>query len=480
MDSTATLSAESVVDLPVADTFGLFGSGRAEAWLFDARCERVAAGNVVSMRLPIDGDDRRSGRHGVELLGRISAVRPNSRIVVEHDQPWRGRIRLAFDADGAHRTRVRVRADVTASGIDWLIRRGGVALPDPAPTDALRIGLLTTKSGPGAVYASATQYLAELAVAEVEALGGVGGRRLELLVADDATDPALAAAEGARLVRAGCRAIFACTTSSSFDALRHAVRGDDVLLVHSVINEGGAVHSASVVRFGERPGAQVAALARPLMRAAGGRRWFLVGQRYSWSFGAHHAARRVLGGAGGSVVGEECVPLGTTDFAGVVDRVAASGADIVMSSLVGADEVAFQRQCAAAGLRSSTKALSLVMDESTWEHVGATAAEGVVTALGYFQDDPAAGNADLLRRYRDRFGPWAPPISSLSETVYEAVLRYARAVRHDPDADAAQQGRALVRPDGSGSAIGERDLLGRHLYLAEAGPDGLRVVDEAG
>ncbi len=478
MSATTTVAAESFIELPPGEAFDLFGQRRSASWLFNARCESVTVGTAVSLSLPLDPQ---LGRHTVELLGRISAVRPGSQITIEHDQPWRGRIRLTLDPAGARRTRVRVRADVTSGGVEWLLRRRGIPLPDSPPTGNVRVGILTSKSGPGAVYAMAAEYLAELAVDEVNGGGGVGGRRLELLVADDATDAAQAGAEAHRLLRAGCRAIFACTTSSSFAAVRQAVGRTGVLLVHPVINEGGGQDDA-VVRFGERPGAQVAALAGPLMKAAGGRRWYLVGQDYCWSHGAHTAARRALAELGGQVVGDTYTPLGTLDFERIIEQISGAGPDIVLSSLVGSDEVAFQRQCADAGLRAQAKALSLVMDESTYEHVGAAAAEGVVTALGYFQDAPAAGNADLVRRYRDRYGPWAPPISSLSETVYEAVVQYAQAVRANPDDHPVLAHRALLqhRSRRGGTGIGERDLLSQHLYLAEAGRRGLRVFDEAG
>jgi urea transport system substrate-binding protein len=477
--SGTVLTAESVVELPPAEVYRLFGRAEAGSWLFDARCGSLSVGAAVRLTLPVGP---RPAGHRVELLGRLAALRPPAMITIEHAQPWRGRLRLTFAALGAGRTRLRVRADVPGSGLEWLVRHTGgvVPLPRSAP-GAARIGVVTSKSGPAAVYSMATEYLAELAVREVNEGGGIGGRPVELLVADDATDPAVAAGEARRLVAAGCRAVFACTTSSSFAAIERATGRDEVLLVHSVMNERGAGEDASVVRFGERPAAQVGLLAGRLMRATGGRRWFLVGERYSWSYGAHAAARVAVPAAGGRVVAEAYTPLGTTDFAPVIERIQRSGADVVMSSLVGADEVEFQRQSAAAGLRASAGGLSLVLDEPTCAHVGAEAAEGIWTALGYLQDGPAEGNRDLLARYLDAYGRWAPPISTLSETVYEAILRYAQAVRNGPDDGARAHGRSLLahRAGRGGTAVGARDLLRPRLYLAEARHGRLHVVEDA-
>ena len=158
-----------------------------------------------------------------------------------------------------------------------------------------------------------------------------------------------------------------------------------------------------------------------------------------------------------------------------------SGADLVLSTLVGADEVAFERQSEAAGLRATTRTGSLALDELTLAHIGPRAGVGLRTALGYFQDNPVAGNADLLRRYRAAFGQWAPAITALSETVYEALHQYARVDHGDPEGDAAAHGRALMhrRAHTRRDVVGARDLVSPRVYVAEAGPAGLRVVDEA-
>ncbi|WP_328303734.1 ABC transporter substrate-binding protein [Actinomycetospora sp. NBC_00405] len=470
-----TVAAEQTVSLAPHEVFALFGSAHATGWLFSARCDAVAPGAIVSMQLPLD---ERGGSRGVDILGRLTRVVPGAIIDIEHTQPWRGRISLRFRPAGARRTRVQVRASVPLEGVQWLLHRRGLPLPEPADDGAVRLGVITSASGTGAVYSMSAELMAELAVDEINADGGIAGRRARLVIADDATDADQAADEARRMVRLGCRVVFVNSTSASFDAVRRAVRGRKVLVVHTVVNEGGGV-SPTVVRLGERPQAQLDALAGPVMRRADARRWFFVGQTYVWSHGAHAAARRAVSRAGGQVAGEDLAPLGTTDFSDTLDRIQLSGADLVLSTLVGADEVAFERQSEAAGLRGSTRTVSLVLEESTLAHIGPRASAGLQTALSYFQDNPLPGNADLLARYRAAYGPWAPPVTSLSETVYEAIHQYARILHVDPEGDAADHGRALSRRrrGSQGDAIGSRDLVAPALYVAEAGPSGLEIVE---
>ena len=473
---TVTVAAERTVALAPQEVFGLFGTARGAGWLFDARCDEVRPGAVVSLRLPLDGN----GGHAVDVLGRLVRVAPAA-IEIEHTQPWRGRLSLRFAPAGARATRVQVRAHVSVGGVEWLLHRRGLPLPEPPDDGAERIGLIANASGTGAVYSMSAELMADLAVDEVNADGGVRGRDLRLVAADDATESEQAGAEARRMARLGCRAIFVNSTSASFESVRRAVAGRGVLVVHTVLNEGGGV-SPTAVRFGERPQAQLDALVAPTMTEAGARRWFLVGQSYVWSHGAHAAARRAIDRAGGEVVGEDLRPLGTGDFSGTLERVRRSGAELILSSLVGADEVEFERQSEAAGLRASTRTVSLALEEATLAHIGPRAGDGLRTALGYFQDGPVRGNPELLQRYRAAHGRWAPAVTALSEVVYEAIHQYARVRHADPEGSAAAHGQAVRRrrPGAAADVIGARDLTRPHLYVAEARGSTLRILDEVG
>jgi urea transport system substrate-binding protein len=55
---------------------------------------------------------------------------------------------------------------------------------------------------------------------------------------------------------------------------------------------------------------------------------------------------------------------------------------------VGADEVAFERQWLAIGLRPRRRTMSLALDQSTLERIGDRAAAGLWTAFGYSSSCP--------------------------------------------------------------------------------------------
>ncbi len=477
------LPAEEWTDASPVATFGLFGAGAGAGWVFDAECDRVAVGAVVRMGAPLGGPVA----DVVEIIGRITEVRPPSpvrgyagqggHIEIVHDQPWRGRMKLRFDAERGG-TRVRLFAELDEAGLEWLMRRRGLPAGRGSSQNP-RLGLLNSKSGLGSMFGAATDHMAMLAVEEINAEGGVRGRPVELLVGDDATDPAVGVAEARRLVRAGCRTILVATTSATYFAVSRALAGTEVLLIQPHMNEGGGTGPLRV-QLGERHVDQLVAAAGPLMRAAGGKRWFLAGNDYCWPRSTHAAARRILPRSGGRVVGERYAAMGTRDFTQLIESVTASGADIVLSTFVGADAAAFERQCHAMGLRERCVTLAPAMDESTLEHVGAEAAPGLYAVSGYVEQLASAENAVLLHRYREAYGRWAPPLSTLSESVFEAARIWWSAARR-VGADEPRLIAGAMRPGSFQLPRGTVTLddsgrVAQDLFVAEATGTGLRPV----
>jgi urea transport system substrate-binding protein len=468
--SALALAAEQTVAAPPETVFGLFGAGAGAGWVFDAACDRVAVGAVVTLRAPLGGD--------AAILGRIIALDPPHRIVIGHDVPWRGRLRCLFDAVPGG-TRVRLIADLDAQGMAWLMRRRGWPVAEEPPADLYPVGLLTSKSGPGSVFAAATENVARLAVDEINADGGIHGRPVHLVVGDDATDTEVGADEAQRLVRAGCRAIMATTTSATFARVAREVRPSGVLLVHTLMNEGG-LGGELLFQLGERPDRQLRAAIGPLMRDTGAGRAFLVGNDYCWPHVVHACARREVADRAGHVVGEGLAPLGSRDFGPMIERIVASRADLVVSAFVGADAVAFERQCHEEGLRDRCRTLVLALDEPTRERIGDRAAAGLWAVSGYFAELPGEVNSGFLARYRAAYGRWAPPVSSISESAYEALHLYAAAARRARDGEPRSVARELRGhssrfPRGTVTLTGP-ETLRQDLYLARAKVGGFELV----
>lgn len=91
-----------------------------------------------------------------------------------------------------------------------------LALAGPAgAAEPLKIGLAVPLSGPDAGFGQGARFGAEQAVADINRAGGVAGRRLQLVVQDDAADPKQAAAAARRLAEGGVRFVVGHLTSGA-------------------------------------------------------------------------------------------------------------------------------------------------------------------------------------------------------------------------------------------------------------------------
>lgn len=478
----AVVVADEHIASPPAAVFAAFGSGRPDAgWLFGASCDRVQPGAVVRFLLPAGAARPAGGSGPMPATGRIIAVEPHARIVIRHETPWPGRVvcTTAPDGDG---TRVRVVAEIDDDAIHWMLRQQGVPVPTQRAAGRLMVGALISQSGPASIYTAASVSLVRLGAEEINTDGGLCGHAVQVAVADDGTDPATGAAALRRLVEVdGCSVVFTNVTSDTFRALRPVAAAAGVLLVYTPVNEGGPGGEREL-RLGERPVEQTRRAVPRLMADTGSRRWALVGSDYCWPRAVNASARAAIDRGSGTVAGEWYAPLGTRDFSRLLERIDRSGAELVVSSLVGADEVAFERQLYDSGLRSRCRTLSLALDEATREHVGDRAAAGLWTVFGYFEQLTSPANTAFLQRYRDRAGPFPAPVSSISESMYEAIHLYAQAVRSVRSTDPTAVGRALATagfdgPRGpvrmSGPARFEQPL-----YLAESVQGGFAILEQ--
>lgn len=456
-----TIVEQITLNCPVGRAFEIVANEGLPGWRSSSRPLQRGTPVIIPMSLP-----PALGGNQIEVLGRVCEIVPGRRIVVEHELPWHGKISVRLATSPAGDSVVRVVVDLNTELIEWVSR--GLA-PAPRPDTAattFRLGLISSASGPASIFSLAARRMATLAVEQINADGGVLGRQIDLIMGDDGTHPGLGAAELVRLIHAGCRVVLANVTSEVFSALRPVARRHGVLVVHTVLNEGGRVGN-ELVRFGERPYAQAAAALPLLVRDTGASQFFLVGNDYSWPEGASRSVRRVIDRLGGTVVGEARIPLGTVGFTPLIDTIRRSGADVVVSSFIGADEVAFEQQMYSAGTRQQIATLALVLDDSTCEYIGRPASEGLWTAFSYFEGIASADNDEFRAQYYSRFGADAPPISSLSQGVYEAVNLIVRAMSSshstDPEVigDRLRSGVEYNGPRGtvSSSATGLRQVM---------------------
>jgi urea transport system substrate-binding protein len=295
-----------------------------------------------------------------------------------------------------------------------------LAVPTPRSRDVLSMALVIPLQGPAGIFGPSCESCATLAMEEINAQGGVLGRELNLVPVDGGAAPSSVARNVDALIRAGT---VEAVTGWHISAVREAVApviGGRVPYAYTALYEGGE-HRPGVFLTGETPDLQLGPALDWFASAVGVRRWTIVGDDYVWPRRSAHTARQYLRQMGGTVCDEMFVPLGTTDFSRVLERVERSGCEAVMMLLIGDDAVEFNRSFSALGLDRDMLRFSSLIDENVLLASGADNTRGLMTSAGYFEDLATQSGLDFAAAYFDRFGADAPVLNSLGESCYEGV-----------------------------------------------------------
>jgi urea transport system substrate-binding protein len=301
-----------------------------------------------------------------------------------------------------------------------------VAAPGGPP---IRVGVLHSRTGTMAISERPVIDAVLLAIEKLNARGGLLGRPVEAVLADGQSDETVFARAAEKLIAEDkvCT-VFGCWTSASRKAVLPVVERHDHLLVYPVQYEG-VEQSPAVAYLGLAPNQQILPALRWLVGFEGKRRWFLVGSDYVFPHTAHAVIKDEAKARGCEIVGEEFLPLGGTDVAAVVRKIADSKPDLIVNTINGDTNVAFFRALRRAGVTSkSAPALSLSISEEELGALGPGDTAGDYVAANYFQTLTTPANVELLRRFGHQFGA-ERVVSSPMATAYVGVHLWTQAVR---------------------------------------------------
>ncbi len=356
---------------------------------------------------------------------------------------------------------------------------------DPEPSepsgDPVTIGVLYSNSGPAGVFGPPTANIAQLIEEDINGAGGINGRPVEVVLADDATDPEVGRQAMEQLLNSDTAdVVLGAHSSATREAAKPLAEAANVPYIYAALYEGGEC-SEVMFNTGEVPSQQLAPTIPWVMEQTGGQKWFLLGNDYQWPRRSFELAREYIEAAGGEVVGEEYVPLGTQDFASVSSQIASSGADLLFPALVGGDAVAFETQAVDFGIgQDSLPRLANIYEENVLAGMGPGVTEGMYITLGYFKEVDNPANVAFIERYNETFGADAAPHATFSSHIYDAALLYAAAANAagttDTDAVIAElEGATLTTPTGDLSITDSRHLT-QPIYIAQVQADGSQTI----
>lgn len=289
-----------------------------------------------------------------------------------------------------------------------------------AVTDkTVKVGILHSATGTMAISETGSIQAEKLAIAQINAMGGVLGRKIEVIQEDGASDwPTFAEKSRKLLVNDRVAAVFGAWTSASRKAVLPVFEKENGLLFYPTFYEG-LEQSKNVFYTGQEATQQILAGLDWIAKEKKAKTYYLIGSDYIWPRTSMKIARKhIERNLKGRVVGEEYIALGDTQFGSVINKIRLKKPDVIYAAVVGGSNVSWFKQLKAAGITSKTQTLlTISVTEDEVLGIGGENMAGFYSAMKYFQSLKNPNNAKFVAEFKKMWGPKAV-IGDVTQAAY--------------------------------------------------------------
>ncbi|WP_342641053.1 ABC transporter substrate-binding protein [Rhodoligotrophos ferricapiens] len=325
----------------------------------------------------------------------------------------------------------------------------------------IKIGLTTDLTGIAATYAKAQVDAVQLAIDEINAAGGIKGRKLELLVRDSALKPELGSSLTRDLiVREKVDYLIGPDASSVGVAVTNVAKQYKKVVVMTIPNTPRLVgelfhpYFFTIVPSGTM-------LARAMAEGIGkdNQKIAFIGGDYE----ASHQAIKYFGdwlakvNPNAKIINQQWPKLGEPDFTPYITQLLSAQPDIVFSYLWGADLIAFIKQAKPYGFFEKTKfATLLFLDDLV--ALGDDMPDGI---LGQMYAPPFGTKSPkmdaFIKKYQDKYGKYP---SDWAVMGYDGMMILAEGIKtaEDWDSDSVSEAILKLKYDGLQGPLTFRDV----------------------
>ncbi len=352
------------------------------------------------------------------------------------------------------------------------------ASPWAFAADPLKVAVMLPQSGPAGLFGPSTKACSELAAEQINARGGVLGRKIELLFGDAGLPPAEASQAALKLWKgSGAGVVIGMHDSAVRGALVGLFKAQ-VPYFYTPVYEGGECAKGTYVN-GETPQQQLQPVIPWIAAERKPKKWYMIGNDYIWGRNTNAAAKGYIEKTGAQVVGDEYLPFTVDNFDASLARIRDSGADAVLVSLVGGASVGFNKAFASLGLSDKALRLGTLIEENTLAGIGNANAKNLYSSAGYFANLQTPAAKAFAEAYAKRFGAQAPALNGLAESAYEGFLLLEAMAKkagslNVAKLDAASEGATYKGPRGT-VTMKSRHVV-QDIFVADVDANGFRVV----
>jgi urea transport system substrate-binding protein len=364
--------------------------------------------------------------------------------------------------------------------------------PAGKATGPIKVGILHSLSGTMAISETSLKDVALMTIDEINAGGGVLGRKLEPVVVDPASNWPLFAEKAKELIQGqGVAVTFGCWTSVSRKSVLPVFEELNGLLFYPVQYEGEE-SSYNVFYTGAAPNQQAIPAVEYLMSKEGGgaKRWVLLGTDYVYPRTTNKILRYFLTskGVAEADILEKYTPFGHSDYQTIVAEIktfAQGKPSAVVSTINGDSNVPFYKELGNQGLKAEdVPVVAFSVGEEELRGIDAKPLVGHLAAWNYFMSMDNPTNESFIKKWKAHVTANKLPdgekrvTNDPMEATYIGIHMWKQAVEQagTVDVDAVRQavaGQKFKAPSGFEIQMDEKNHhLHKPVVIGEIKEDG--------
>jgi urea transport system substrate-binding protein len=372
------------------------------------------------------------------------------------------------------------RTFLAASGSAGVI--SGAPFIARAQSGPIKLGSVLDNSGNLDIYGKPMVQATTLAVEEINAAGGLLGRKVQAIQYDTQSDIALYTKFAQQLVRDDkVDVVHGGITSASREAIRQTFRRGNTLYFYNVLYEGGVCDRNCFVT-GTTPGQVVEPIVDHAMKKWGNKVYILAADYNYGQITAkwlqHYVRQRK-----GTVADTNFFPLDVSDFGSTIAKIQQAGPNWVVSALVGGAHMSFYRQWASSGMNKKIPLASTTFGVGN-EHLALSPAEGdgILIAGNYSQEAQSPASKGFLEKWSKRFGD-TKVVHEIAVSQYQGIMLWAAGVKkanslkRDDLMKALESGISIEGPTGRVAMDAKTHHASLDIHLMEVKGQKLTILE---
>ncbi|MBU4369576.1 penicillin-binding protein activator [Patescibacteria group bacterium] len=289
--------------------------------------------------------------------------------------------------------------------------------------DVVKIGAILPLTGEVAIVGISIQQGIEIAVEDVNKIGGIKGRQIKVVFENDEYDNKKSVTASQKLINVDKIDIGIMPFVHGAKAVMPIFEQNKIPLIvawdsTNELEKGDYIFSTGFST--ELSGKRMANYAYNELNL---RKVAIVLHQDEWSEVIAPAFKEEFQGLGGKVLLEEKVTVGESDFRTIISKIKSKGADAVYLPLVPMNTDMFLKQAKELGLEAQILSGDALIPDIIM--VAGEAAEGVYFTSIYVEDNEIS--RDLDKKYREKYGEEAPALPMVA-FGYDAMLAIKSAI----------------------------------------------------